>query len=88
MNSLICCGYDDLPDESSEEPDEGLLELVVGLGRDIVVLEVLLSVEGDLLGLDLSVLNVDLVSNKNDGDVLADSHEILVPLGYVLIGDS
>lgn len=75
-------------DKSSEEPDEWLLELIVALGRDIVVLEVLLSVESDLLGLDLSVLNVNLVSNENDGDVLANSDEIFVPLGYVLIGNS
>jgi hypothetical protein len=75
-------------DESSEEPDEGLLELIVALCRDIVVLEVLLSVEGDLLGLDLSVLDVDLVANQDNWDVLTDSDEILVPLGNVLVGDS
>ncbi len=77
-----------LPDESTEKPDEGLFELIVRLGRDVVVLEVLLSVEGDLLGLDLSVLDVDLVSNKDDGNVLADTDEILVPLGNILVGDA
>ena len=35
-------------DELAREPEEGLLEVVVGLGRDVVVLEVLLAVEGDL----------------------------------------
>jgi hypothetical protein len=59
--------------ESSEEPDEWLLKLIVALGRDIVVLEVLLSVEGDLLGFDLSVLDINLISNKDDRDVLTDS---------------
>jgi hypothetical protein len=77
-----------LPDESSKEPDEGLLELIVALSRDIIVLQVLLSVESDLLGLDLSVLNINLVSNENNWDVLADSDEILVPFGNILIGDS
>ena len=77
-----------LPDESSEEPDEGLLELIVGLGGDIIVLEVLLSVESDLLGLNLSVLDIDLVTDEGDGDVLTDSDEILVPLGHVLVGNS
>ena len=62
-----------LLDKSSEEPDEWLLELVVALGRNIVVLKILLSVESDLLGLDLSVLDVDLVADKDDGDVLTDS---------------
>ena len=77
-----------LPDKSAEQPDEGLFELIVGLGRDIIVLQVLLSVESDLLGLDLSVLDVDLVSNKDDRNVLADTDEILVPLGNVSIGDT
>jgi len=77
-----------LPNESSEEPDEWLFKLIVALGRDIVVLQVLLSVESDLLGLDLSVLDVDLVSNEDDWDALANSDEILVPLGNILIGDS
>jgi hypothetical protein len=45
-------------------------------------------VEGDLLGLDLAVLHVDLVSNKDDGNVFADANEILVPLGHVLVGDA
>jgi hypothetical protein len=77
-----------LPDESAEEPDEGLFELVVRLGRDIVVLKVLLSVESDLLGLNLAVLHVDLVADENDGNVLAHTDEILVPLGHILVGDS
>jgi hypothetical protein len=58
------------------EPEERLLEVVVRLGWDVVVLEVLLAVEGDGLGLDLALLNVNLVTGKNDGDVLADANEI------------
>lgn len=86
MNEGMCLFI--LLDESSKEPDEWLLKLIVWLGWDIVVLEVLLSVESDLLGLDFSVLDIDLVSYENNGDVFADSDEILVPLWYVLIGDS
>ena len=44
--------------------------------------------EGDLLGLDLSVLDVDLVSDENDGDSLADAGEIFVPLGDVGVCDT
>lgn len=62
--------------ELAGEPEEGLLEVVVGLGGDVVVLKVLLSVESDGLGLDLSLLHVDLVTAENDGDVLANSDEI------------
>ena len=74
--------------ESSEEPDEWLFELVVTLGRDVVVLEVLLSVEGDLLGLHFSVLDINLVSNQHNWDVFAHSDQVLVPLWHVLVGDS
>lgn len=74
--------------ELSSQPQEGLLKVVVGLGGNVVVLEVLLSVEGDGLGLDLSLLDVDLVSAQDDGDVLAHSNEISVPVGHVLVCDS
>lgn len=58
------------------KPEEGLLEVVVGLGRDIVVLEVLLAVESDGLGLHLTLLNVDLVTSEDNRDTLADTDEI------------
>ena len=45
------------------EPEEGLLEVVVALGGDVVVLEVLLPVEHDALGLYLPVLDVNLNNN-------------------------
>ena len=63
-------------DELAGEPQEWLLEVVVGLGGDIVVLEVLLAVEGDSLSLHLTLLNINLVTGKNDGDVLADTGKI------------
>jgi hypothetical protein len=75
-------------DETAEEPHEGLLELVVGLGGDVVVLQVLLAVESDLLGLHLAVLHVNLVSDKDNGDVFADTGKILEPLGDVGVGDA
>lgn len=59
--------------KTTEEPDEGLLKLVVALGRDVVILQVLLAVEGDLLGLHLAVFNIDLVADEHNGDVFADS---------------
>ena len=62
------------PDELAREPEEGLLKVVVGLGGDVVVLQVLLPVEGDLLGLDLALLHVHLVAHQHDRDVLAHTH--------------
>lgn len=75
-------------DKGLQNPEEWLLVLVVGLGRDIIVLEVSGSVESDLSGSDSPVLLVHLVPHQNDRDALADPGEILVPLGNVLVGDS
>lgn len=60
----------------ASEPQEWLLKVVVGLGRDIVVLKILLAVECDGLGLDLALLHIDLVAAKNNGDILADTDQV------------
>ena len=44
--------------------------------------------EGDLSGSDPSILLIHLVSNENNGDVLANAGKILVLLGDVLVGDA
>lgn len=75
-------------DEFSGKPEERLLKVVVGLGGDVVVLEVLLSVEGDGLGLDFALLDIDLVAGKDNGDVLADTDQVTVPVGDVLVCDT
>jgi hypothetical protein len=58
------------------QPEERLLEVIIGLGGDVVVLKILLSVESDCLGLHLSLLDIDLVSGEDDGDILADTDQI------------
>jgi hypothetical protein len=45
--------------------EKRLLEVVVGLGRDLVVLDVLLPVEVDLLGLHLALLDLHLVAAEH-----------------------
>ena len=77
-----------LVSELLEQPEERLLVLVVGLGRHVVVLEVSSSVEDDLGGLELPLLYIGLVTHKNNGDVVADPSEVLVPGLDVLVGDS
>lgn len=67
-------------DQFPGKPQERLLEVVVGLGRNVIVLEVLLAVECDGLGLDLALLDVDLVSGQNDGNVLADTDQVTCSL--------
>ena len=58
------------------QPEERLLKVVVGLGRDVVVLQVLLAVERDGLGLDLALLHVDLVAAEDNGNVFANADQI------------
>jgi len=74
--------------ELTENPEEGLLILVVRLSGDIIVLKGSLSVESDLSCLDFSVLGIDFVTNKDDRDIFTDSSQILVPLRNVLVSDS
>ena len=46
------------------KPQEGLLKIVIALSTDVVVLKVLFAVECNVLGLDFSVLDVDLESRR------------------------
>lgn len=72
--------------EFAGQPEKGFFKVVVRLGGDIVVLQVLLAVEGDLLGLDFTVLDFHLVSGEYNGNILANTGEITVPIGNVLVG--
>ena len=60
----------------ASQPQERLLKVVVGFGGDIVVLQVLLSVESDSLRLDLTFLHVDLVATEDNWDVFANTDEV------------
>ena len=62
--------------------------MVVGLRGDIEVLEPSSPVEGDLLGLDFSVFNIDFVTDEANGDALTDSGQVLVPFGDIFVGNS
>lgn len=92
----------ELPSQLSSQPQEGFLEVIVALGRDVVVLKVLLAVEGDSLSLNLTLLeeknmrfriirhylNIDFVTAKYNGDVVTDTDEIAMPVGNILISDA
>ena len=78
-----------LPDKSAEQPDERLFELIVGLGRDIIVLQVLLPMKGDLLGCYLALkIKICLVSHYNNRDVLTLAGKVAVPVRDVSMGYS
>lgn len=49
-------------------------------------LKVLLPVERNRFGFDLSVLDIDLVADQYDGDIFTDPHEIAMPIRHVLVG--
>ena len=69
----------------TEEIDEGLLVVVVGLDRDLVVGDGLTAMVVDGLGGDLTLSNVDLVSAKNNRDVGADTVDITMPVRDVSV---
>lgn len=41
----------------------------------------------DALGFDFPVFDVYLVAAKHDGNVLTDTDQVAMPVGYVLVGD-
>jgi hypothetical protein len=75
--------------ELAEQVNEGLFVVVVALNGEFVVLNALLAVEGDGSGLNLTLLEIDLVAAQNDGNVgSADTSNISVPVGDVLVSHS
>lgn len=40
------------------------------------------------LGFDFPIFNVHLVATEDNGNVLTDTDQVTMPVGYVLIGDS
>ena len=72
-------------DDFAREVEEGLLELVIGFGAYLVVLQVLLAVEYNALRLHLAVLHINLVAAEYDGDVFTHACEVSMPGWDVLI---
>ena len=72
----------------TSQPEERLFKIVVRLGRDIVILKILLSVKGDLLGLDLTILDFNLVSSQDNRNIFAHTRQITVPVRNVFVGNT
>ena len=68
------------------QPEKRLFNVVPCTCRNIVILQVLLSAKGDLLRLDLTVLDVYLVPHENDWDVSTNALQVAVPVGNVFVG--
>lgn len=65
-----------ISDKLSSQPQEWLLEVVIGFRGNVVVLKILLAMEGDSLGFDFAFFHVDLVAAKDNGNIFADSDQI------------
>ena len=48
-------------------------------------LQVLFSVKDNGFGFDLSVLDVDLIATKHDGNVLTDTHQVTMPVWNIFV---
>jgi len=72
----------------SSKPQEWLLKIVIGFGRDFEVLDTLLPVKGHGRRLDLPLFDVDLVSAEHNRNIFTDTLKIAMPVGNVLIGDT
>lgn len=68
--------------------EEWSFEVVVALGGDIVVLQVLSAVEDNMFRLDLALFAVDLVTAQNNRDSFTGTEDILVPDRHVLVSDT
>lgn len=54
----------------------------------VIYLQILLAMEYDDLGLNFAILDVYLVAAQHNRDILADAHQITMPIWYVLVGDT
>ena len=51
-------------------------------------LEILLAMENDRLGLDLTIFNINLVTAKDNGNIFTNSNQITMPIWNILISDT
>lgn len=63
------------PDKFPRQPEEGLFKVVVGLGGNLEILEVLFPVESDSAGLYFALLNENQPSTLARSDQTRENHE-------------
>lgn len=64
-----------IPSKFSGKVKKRLLKVVIALGWDLIVLQILLPVESNLLCFHLPVLHINLVPTKNNWDVFTHSEK-------------
>lgn len=72
--------------EGTEDVQEGLVDVVVRLGAEVIVGQILLAVEGDLLCRDFPVLAIDLVAHHDNRNLATNTLHIFVPDWNVPVG--
>ena len=63
-------------DKLSRQPQEGLLEIVVGFRGNIIILEILLPMESDGLCFHFSLFDVDFIAAQDDWDLFANTDKV------------
>lgn len=70
------------------QPEEGFFKIIIGLGGNIIILQIFFAMKGNLFGLDLAILDFDLVSAQDNGDIVTDAGQIAVPVGDIFVGNA
>ena len=88
-NNFIRCTVPEpfVAGELTSYPQEGLLEVIVALRRNVKILKVFLAMEGDLLCFDLAVLDLDFVAREHNRNLVTHAVEVTVPVRHVLVPD-
>ena len=61
-----------LPRKLPSKIEKRFLKIVVTLGRYFIILKILLPMKSNLFGFHLSVLDINLVTAKNNGNIFTD----------------
>mmetsp|Transcript_23131 Transcript_23131/g.34243 ORF Transcript_23131/g.34243 Transcript_23131/m.34243 type:complete len:270 (+) Transcript_23131:104-913(+) len=77
-----------IPTQLPRKPKKRLLKVIITLCRNIIILKILLAMKSDLLGLNLAILNLHLVSSKNNRNVLTYTGKITMPVRNILVSDT
>jgi hypothetical protein len=72
-------------EELSCKTNKRLFVIIVALCRNVVILKIFLSMKYDLARLDFSILDINFVSTKDNGNILANADQILVPVRHVFV---
>ena len=65
-----------ISDQFSRQPQKRFLKVIVALGGNVIILQVLFAVKCNCFGLDFAIFYVDFVAAEDNGDVVADTDQV------------